>query len=422
MVHVHDNVIYAVLQHIKNDKVRRKFAFKNSSVKLYGKYDEKYFDNPKYDVNYLKIRSSNRLKKFVDTYDEYTLNRVTKVYYNLKDDISEIIDILKKFKNLKSIKLGNRYEKSVHSLAQLKNIKSIEFCGHTTTDFLDNLYLFKHIEYTDFIFNDTCLHDISGLTKLKYIKIYNRRTRNINLDFLKNLNSLERLCIKFNKIHITESFNCLKNLKNLILISDYSIIIESDIDLQNLRYLNVCGPIELDRFNKCKRLEKIVFRERQTNLSTGFINFRSDSLQSLKIGGCDYYDSVKDTMDITFLKDVPNLRVLTFPNYFNNNIDELKYLTKLRVLKFGKHFNHSIDSIKYLTELKVLKFGEYFNQEITSLQFLDNLTYLRVGKKFNKSLSPIKNKKIKKLICPTDKYVDYSSDIYTILTWMFMNR
>ena len=96
----------------------------------------------------------------------------------------------------------------------------------------------------------------------------------------------------------------------------------------------------------------------------------------------------------------PNLKHLHFDEHFNQVIDPIANLVHLTHLSFGYDFNQSINPIRDLLKLKELVFGFEFDQPIVDLPH--SITHLRIG---SKALSKVINlpKSLEKLTLPRYK-------------------
>ncbi len=166
--------------------------------------------------------------------------------------------------------------------------------------------------------------------------------------------------------------------------------------------------IESSDVRDLTNLKKISFGEKFDQS----IDFLKDlkALESVTLGGFRFNQSME------VLKNLPNLTYLAFGQVRTGNIDFLgksKNFTNLTHLLFGPHFNRPIDALKTLENLTFINFGQYFNQSIEPLKGLIKLTHLNftwrgvfriplegIGdSNFNQSIDSLENLSNLKFLC-----------------------
>lgn len=86
-------------------------------------------------------------------------------------------------------------------------------------------------------------------------------------------------------------------------------------------------------------------------------------------------------------------------NFDSNNPNHL-YFPNVKIIKFGKYFNQNIDNINFPNTITHIYFGNNFNQNIDNIKWPQSLLYLSFGKYFNPSKIFDNNNIIKKYIFP----------------------
>jgi len=79
--------------------------------------------------------------------------------------------------------------------------------------------------------------------------------------------------------------------------------------------------------------------------------------------------------------------VLTFPNKFNDSIQNTEFVDTLEHINFGKKFCKSLKNVKFPSSVKSIKFGKKYNLSIDSVELPENLESLEFGECFTRPIN-----------------------------------
>ena len=294
-------------------------------------------------------------------------------------------------------------------LSKIKNVRKLQFNGDIELkpifEAIDCNLLNEIIIYGNKSNNCICL---SGLMNLKVLKII---TDKINLDFLKNLPSLESLSIYFNpllqydyhkKYYDKDNYiiNFIKDLKKLIFLDISRTVFNSleqlssltfleELDLSectiikgynflsnfiNLKKLNLflCNISDISCFKELKELIELNISSCQRITDFSHMKYLK-SLQTLRMNDL-WYKLKDDFIDIVFLEKLNKLRFLNISTNILKNSITISYLKELRILIMDNIQAYDISFLESLINL--IELNLQWNTHIKSFQPISKLTKL----------------------------------------------
>ena len=84
-----------------------------------------------------------------------------------------------------------------------------------------------------------------------------------------------------------------------------------------------------------------------------------------------------------------SLRQLTFGNWFNQGLHDVRLPPGLQSLTFGQQFNQNLDNVTWPAGLQTLTFDDFFHQSLDNVTWPAGLQRLNFGHYFNQSLDNV---------------------------------
>ncbi len=288
------------------------------------------------------------IKNMKIQYDDY-------INSNIDDNFKNFIDKLTEPDKDKRI---NSPEEALLLLQKVKNGKSIENPNNTHKEIWDNFEEKKQRNHSKplTIFSIFFILLVLSAAFFLISKAPDRKMPRVTE--IKDFENLKTNVSENTKENITSISSALQNC------FDVNINREKVSSAEDLKYL------KCDNFN--------LGNENLTAIS------ELTSLTSLNLGN-------NNINDISFLKNLKNLQLLTLNN---NNIEDISVLKNLKNLKSLYIYKNKISNLSSLSGLKNLKNLALFSNNISNIEALSKLTNLeRLTISFNKisNLSPLKN-------------------------------
>ncbi|MCC0784518.1 cell wall-binding repeat-containing protein [Clostridioides sp. ES-S-0108-01] len=336
----------------KGDAITKSDLNKIKSLKITGDVKNldilKYCDNIMYLNCYSEVTSIESLK-YLKNLKELSIN-VSELENCSLDAIKDLIDLEK----IEIIGNGNDFL-DLSNLIKLKKLKNLKIYGKK---FINGNVL-KELNLKELNLTNNGLNDISFLAdlNLEILSIMsfnsedNQSTLN-NLNPLKNMLSLKKLCITGTNIN---NIDALENLKNLEVLNLSQNNINNINCLKNLINLN------------------------ELNLNSNSISSIFQIKNLIKLKKLDLSFNIIDD-----ISDLKNLRNLVQIQLNSNRIKELKNLeelTNLETLNLSYNKIKSIEEIKNLRNLKNLRIN---NNNVTSIEPLNALSGCTIDSDYNK--------------------------------------
>jgi len=315
---------------------------------------------------------------------------------NIKDTDTEF-KIITNMKNLKELQLtrfenfdGGITQNGINLISQLTNLEKLNFdqCdfedGKVSLKSLENLKKLKELTIHSTMYNVNILkelpnnipsltylnihdmfltqdqfNDITSLTNLRELYLYNYYDKKINFDKLKNLKNLNILMLdgqnEEDSKEIPESIFSLSNLKNLTIAnSAITSISEGLTNLKNLRYLDL-------QFNEITVIPSNI--ELFKNLDTLYLNHNKIKVFPEELTNCEKLEDLN--LNVNEIKELPE------------SIDKLKNLKTLDL--FSNKLTKFPKNIEKLSNLENLGLGwneinDILPESYNSLQNLKSIT------------------------------------------------
>lgn len=252
------------------------------------------------------------------------------------------IDAVSKLKSLESIKL-NSLKKSVKnpislvSLEKHKNLIKIDLYG-------------THITGTE---------SLSKLTLLEDVNLYMSNANSI--DFLKSTPNIKKLNLYGNK-HTFQNYMPISNLKHLEDLDIYMNPQATDENLAALKNLTTLKEISMAHDDQVTNLNFLKGNENLSKLNANWCN---------------------NLIDISALKDLPSLKLLTLSDTLVTQLDVLKGKSQLEWLDISGTKVKDISILSDLVNLRFLDISETEISDITPLFKLENLKTLHIDEKIS---------------------------------------
>jgi hypothetical protein len=180
---------------------------------------------------------------------------------------------------------------------------------------------------------------------------------------IRKTNSIEYINIKNPEkvisLHFSNS-NFIQNLK-IELFPNIKSLVFDNIKFDMLNNIEIIG--------KCKKLNKLWFKNTNISYLSQFINSNNINLEFLLVDNCS-------NLDLIDIKQIKTLIELHINHSMICSLDEISDLTELRILNLRNNNLSSLKNIKKLVNLESLNIQYNLIENLDELSLIPNLKYL----------------------------------------------